>query len=601
MKNNDKGVFRNRMIKTDKTLKLCVAFIIGAALLVSCGSARSLSRKEKAGNHSQTVLTPEQQRKYDYFFLEATRLKAKNEYDSAFELYKHCLAIDPNASSALYEIAQFYLFLNQVNQGQEALEKAVSNEPDNFWYSQALGALYQRLNKKEEGIKLLEAMVTRFPDKQDPIFALLDMYGQQENYEKVLSTLNLLEERIGKSEQISMEKFRIYLQMKDDVKAFSEIESLVAEYPADVRYTTILGDVYLQNGKLDDAYKTYQQALQIEPDNPMALYSMANYYSQTGQTDRYEQQLDTLLLTKKVPVDMKLNIMRQLVVQGEQAKKDSTLIIDRFNRIIEQDTDDSQIPMLYTQYLLSKNMEEEAIPVLEHILQIDPSNTAARMTLLGSALKKSDYDAVIRICKPGIEIDPDKLEFYFYLGLAYYQKEEWDDALIVYKKALEQINDKSNKEVVSDFYSIMGDIYHTKKQMKEAYAAYDSALVYNPNNIGALNNYAYYLSIEKRNLDKAEEMSYKTVRAEPKNSTYLDTYAWILFVKGNYAEARIYIDDAMKNGGDESDVIVEHAGDIYYMTGDVDGALSYWKQAKEMGSESKTLKNKIQRKKYIAE
>ena len=159
----------------------------------------------------------------------------------------------------------------------------------------------------------------------------------------------------------------------------------------------------------------------------------------------------------------------------------------------------------------------------------------------------------------------------------------------------------TRKEVISDFYSIMGDIYHTKKQMAEAYAAYDSSLVYNPSNIGALNNYAYYLSVERRDLDKAEEMSYKTVKAEPNNSTYLDTYAWILFEKGNYAEARIYIDNAMKNDGEKSDVIVEHCGDIYFMTGDVEGALKYWKKALEMGSESKTLKQKIEKKKYIAE
>ena len=133
-------------------------------------------------------------------------------------------------------------------------------------------------------------------------------------------------------------------------------------------------------------------------------------------------------------------------------------------------------------------------------------------------------------------------------------------------------------------------MYHTQKEVKEAYAAYDSALVYNPSNIGALNNYAYYLSVERRDLDKAEEMSYKTVKAEPNNATYLDTYAWILFEKGNYAEARIYIDNAMKSeGGDKSDVIVEHCGDIYYMTGDVDGALTYWKKALEMGSESKYI------------
>ena len=107
--------------------------------------------------------------------------------------------------------------------------------------------------------------------------------------------------------------------------------------------------------------------------------------------------------------------------------------------------------------------------------------------------------------------------------------------------------------------------------------------------------------MERKDLDKAEEMSYKTVKAEPKNSTYLDTYAWILFEKGKYAEAKIYIDDAMKNGGEESDVIVEHCGDIYFMNGEKEEALKFWLKAKEMGCESKTLDKKIERKKYIAE
>ena len=120
---------------------------------------------------------------------------------------------------------------------------------------------------------------------------------------------------------------------------------------------------------------------------------------------------------------------------------------------------------------------------------------------------------------------------------------------------MKQINEKSDKGIASDFYAILGDLYHSKEMHAEAYAAYDSSLVYNPNNIGTLNNYAYYLSVERTNLDKAEEMSYKTVKAEPENATYLDTYAWILFEKKRYTEARIYIEQAMKNGGDSSQVI----------------------------------------------
>ena len=581
--------------------KNSIWLLVAVWTLVSCGTVKS-TREKPAVALAQSSLTPEQQRKYDYFFLEAMRLKEKKDYASAFGLLQHCLDIHPNAASALYEVSQYYMFLHQVPQGQEALEKAVANAPDNYWYSQGLASLYQQQNELDKAVTLLEQMVVRFPAKQDPLFNLLDLYGRQEKYDEVISTLNRLEKRMGKNEQLSMEKFRIYLQMKDDKKAFQEIESLVQEYPMDMRYQVILGDVYLQNGKKQEAYDVYQKVLAAEPDNPMAIFSLASYYQQTGQEELYQQQLDTLLLNKKVTPDTKVGVMRQMIVENEQADKDSTQIIALFDRIMKQEQDDPQIPMLYAQYLLSKNMEAESVPVLEQVVDLDPTNKAARMMLIGAAVKKEDYKQIIKVCEPGIEATPDALEFYYYLAVAYNQAEKPDSVISICKRALEHTTADSKKEIVSDFYSILGDMYHTQKQMKEAYAAYDSALVYNPSNIGALNNYAYYLSVERRDLDKAEEMSYKTVKAEPNNATYLDTYAWILFEKGNYAEARIYIDNAMKSeGGDKSDVIVEHCGDIYYMTGDVDGALTYWKKALEMGSESKTLKQKIEKKKYIAE
>ena len=577
-------------------------------MLTSCGGIRSVrtakttAKADGASLMKETLLSAEQQRKYDYFFLEAMRMKGKNEYDAAFGLLQHCLDINPTASSALYEISQYYMFLRQVPQGQVALEQAVAFAPDNYWYSQGLVSLYQQQNELDKAAALLEKMVTRFPSKQDPLFSLLDIYSRQEKYNDVISTLNRLEKRLGKNEQLSMEKFRIYLQMKDDKKAFQEIESLVQEYPMDMRYQVILGDVYLQNGKKQEAYDAYQKVLAVEPDNPMALFSMASYYEQTGQKELYQQQLDTLLLNKKVTSDTKISVMRQVIAENEQSSaKDSTQVIALFDRMMKQDMDDPQIPMLYSQYLLSKNMEQEAVPVLEQVVDLDPTNKAARLMLVSVAVKKEDYKQIIKVCEPGIEATPDALELYYYLAIAYHQAEQGDSVLSVCNRALEHITPDTRKEVISDFYSIMGDIYHTKKQMTEAYAAYDSALVYNPSNIGALNNYAYYLSVERRDLDKAEEMSYKTVKAEPNNSTYLDTYAWILFEKGNYAEARIYIDNAMKNDGEKSDVIVEHCGDIYFMTGDVEGALKYWKKALEMGSESKTLKQKIEKKKYIAE
>lgn len=553
---------------------------------------------------ADSLLSEEQQRKFDYFFLEATNLKAKGEMDAAFELYKHCISINPNASSALYEISQFYLYLNQVPLGQDALEKAARHDPSNYWYQDALAALYRQQNKNEEALVIYENISENFTGQVqvEALMNLADIYSRLGNTEKQILSLNRLEDILGKNEQISMEKFRIYVQQDDTTKALNEIESLVKEYPLDMRYLTLLGDVYMQQGKTEEGLATFQQVLDSEPNNPAALLSIANYYNQNGEQELYDQQVEKILLNEQVEPAVKVEVMRYLISKSEAEKSDSTYIIGMFDRIIEQDMDDTQVPMLYVQYLLLKKMEDATIPVLEHILQLDPANTAARMTLLGTAIRRNDSDWVIRIAEPALELNPDAIDFAFYLGLAYYQKEQYENALTTYKSALENMPPNTRSEIISDFYSMMGDIYHTIGQPKQMYAVYDSALVYNPENIGALNNYAYYLSLEKRDLDKAEEMSYKTIKAEPNNATFLDTYAWVLFVKGNYSEARIYIDNALQHGdGKESAEVIEHAGDIYYMTDDKEKALEFWQQSLDMGNESKTLKNKIRKKKYIPE
>ena len=587
-----------------KYIQSIVGGLLCVALLASCGTTagtathrRAQTAEPAADPYSQ--LTAEEQRKFDYFFLESIRLKLKKEYDAAYDLLQHCLDICPESAAALYEQAQYCLMLKQPEKGQEILEKAVQIDSTNFWYSQGLVSLYMQRNEQEKAVALLESMTRNFPDRLDPLYGLLDIYNRQNAYDKAIDVLNRLESRSGKSEQLSVEKFRIYVQKKDTESAFREMESLVAEYPTELRYKVILGDVYLQNGRKDEACDIYRSVLAEEPDNAMAMYSLASYYEETGQTDLYRQQLDALLMNRKVSAATKAGVMQQLIVQNEREGKDSAAVIGLFDRILPQETDDTQLHMLYARYLLSKGMTEACKPVLEQVLDIDPTNTAARMTLLGEAVRAEDYEEIIRLCEAGVEANPAMLEFYFYLAIAYNSTDRADDALATCRNALTQVTKESKKEVVSDFYSIMGDIYHSKLQTEQAFAAYDSALIYNPMNIPTLNNYAYYLSLERRDLDKAEEMSYKTIKAEPDNATYLDTYAWILFEKGNYTEARIYIDDAMLSDGEKSSEVVEHCGDIYFMTGDVEEALKFWQKALEMGSRSETLKKKIATKKYI--
>lgn len=581
-------------------------------LFTSCGTLKNKkSHARDAAVELKDPLTYEQRRKFDYYFLEAVRMKQKGDYDAAFQLYTHCLDIYPQSAAVLYEISQFYMFLGQEAKGEEDLKQAVRSDDTNFWYKQTLASYYQSKQDWVKAISVYEDMAQIFPSRLEPLLSLADLYSRTKSYDSLVTTLNRIEELDGKSEQISMEKFRAYLQLENMDKAFSEIQALVDEYPYDMRYRTVLGDVYMSNNRYDEALKVYQDILKEEPDYAPAMVSLATYYQKTGQDSLYNVQLDSILVNENVDTKLKLEFMRQQILKSEQTDKDSTKIISLFETILTKKQPNADVPMLYAQYLITKKMQKESVPVLNKVLELDPENKPARLQLLSYAINENNQDEVIRVATPAIVYNPDAMEFYYYLGLAHYQKDQTDKALEVFKKGVQQINEKSDKGIASDFYSILGDLYHSREMKAEAYAAYDSSLVYNPKNINTLNNYAYYLSVERVNLDKAEEMSFITVKAEPENSTYLDTYAWILFEKGRYTEARIYIEQAMENGGDTSQVIVEHCGDIYFKLGDKGKAVEYWKKALSLDSapddgtpprpekEIKRLKQKIALRKYI--
>ena len=593
-------------------MKMYYILLFLLLFLSSCGTLRNRGRAaDKAATELEDPLTYGERRKFDYYFLEAVRMKQKGDYDAAFELYGRCLEIYPGSAAVLYELSQFYMFLGQERKGEEALKQAVRRDDGNFWYKQTLASYYRQKQDWLKAVTVYEDMAQIFPARLEPLLSLAELYGRTKSYDRLVAVLDRIEELDGKSEQISMEKFRAYLQMDNMEKAFGEIQSLTDEYPYDMRYRTVMGDMYLSVGRNDEALKVYSEILKEEPDYAPAMISLASYYQKTGQDSLYAVQTDSILVNGNVEPGVKMNFMRQLILKSEQTDRDSTKIIGLFEKMMGRKQTTADVAMLYAQYLISKKMEKESVPVLDRVLGIDPENKPARLQLLGYAISRNDPDEVIRVAEPALVYSPDAMEFYYYLGMAHYQKEQTEKALEVFRKGVQQINEKSDKGIASDFYSILGDLYHQREMKAEAYAAYDSSLVYNPKNINTLNNYAYYLSVERTDLDKAEEMSFITVKEEPENATYLDTYAWILFEKGRYTEARIYIEQAMRNGGDKSQVIVEHCGDIYFKLGEKEKAVEMWKKALTIEEptdegtvprpekEIKRLKRKVALKRYL--
>ena len=500
-------------------------------------------------------------KKSDYFYLESLRLKFNNKPTEAFQALEYALTINPFSAAALYEISSYYSVLKQDSLALDALKKAVKYEPDIVEYKLRLAAQYRDSRKFKEAVALYEELIRNDPGNTDLNFNLIELYIRLQDFEAAIQALDNAELVLGMHQMFSLQKYNLYNQLGDSERALSELIKLSEKYPLDSKYLYILGDAYLSQNNPDKALEQYQKAHQLDPLDSMYAISMLNYYNY---------------------------------------KQDDQAINDLFVELMEKHSQEVELHRIYANFLLSQKKQEEARFQFKVVTEMDPEDYDAWQNLLSMALQDSNMEEVISVCNDALIHFQDVPEFYFYKGIALYQQERFQEALSVYQDGLQFIS-SMNRAVASSFYGQIGDIHYQIGDYESAYKSYDKSLEYNENNTLVLNNYAYFLSLESKDLDKAEKMSSKTVQIEPNNPTYLDTYAWIFFKKGNYNLAKFYIESAIAKGGDNPE-IHEHYGDILFKLGNVDQAVKEWETALSLYDENtdkSLLEQKIKNRSYV--
>lgn len=577
-------------------------------LMAACGAARK-------GVTVETAPTPYENRLYEYYYTEAVKQKILGNHDAAYSLLQYCLELNPKSGEALYDLGLYAIYMQNDSLGETYLERAASLEPKNIWYREMLSGYYLSRSEWGKARKCLEEMMHLNPKRSDVMMRLVSLYQNDKKYAEAIDVLNRIETLEGKNLQISMEKYWMYMQLKEKEKAYAELQTLASEYPNDLSYRVVLATQYMANQEMEKAKEILDEVERKEPENQTLLLALMDYAQNIKNDSLYQANLNRLLFGEATDEATKARVLKDYVSQQPQDSLHQAQVRQTFQKVLADPRAGADLWMLYAAYqTMAKDSKDSVAVTLNRVLDLEPDNKLALQELIMINIKKQDFPALIRLCQKGVQYYPEMLVFYYYKGLSHYQLDEQDQAISTFELGLRQEKSPGDEGMISDMFSILGDLYHEQHQNEKAYAAYDSALVYKDNNLGALNNYAYFLSLENRELDKAQKMSYKTVQAEPDNVTYLDTYAWILFLKGKYTEAKIYMDKIVGyyekepqnekekenresiNGG-----VLEHAGDIYYHCNEPDKALEYWKKAQQLEGASDLLEQKIKQKKYIAQ
>ena len=579
-----------------------LGIVVLFALAVSCAGTKNITEQEVANVAVDTPvneLAEQKQKEFEYLFVEALKQKMFGNVQKATQFLSGCLEIDPNSAAAMFELANIHAANNDFVSAELLLEKAVSINSENIWYKHFLAQIYQQQRKFSKAVDIYTELLKNDPENLEYLFSKAVLLANAQRYEEAIATYDELEKKTGINEQITVEKQQLYVAMGEIDKAFDEIEKLIDYAPNEPKYYGLLADLYLEQGDNEKALSYYNKILEMDPDNGFVHFSLANYYLSIGDVEKSYEHTKKGFSSESVDIQNKLQLFMMLTSNPGESKITDEKEEELIQLLIEKHPDEFLVYTVYAENLLKKQKLEEARAALIKALDIQQSDYLLWERVLFIDNDLQDWKGLYEHSNKTIELFPNQPQGYFMNALANLQLEKFDETVKISDEGLDYVVD--NPQLKGNFLMLKGEALYKINNKKEAFKLFDEAVELDPENYIAMNNYAYYLSLDGSNLDKAERMSGKVIERFPDNGTYLDTHAWVLFKKGEYSLAKFYMESAIKNGGETNATLLEHYGDILFMLKKLDEAKEFWEKAKENGGNSEVLLRKIREEKYFEE
>lgn len=577
-----------------------IVFILSSFILFSCGTNKMVgSSKEKriAKSEKKDSISEEKRIEFEFMYIEGLKQKMIGNADNAVQYFNSCLDIDPNSAAVLYEIANIHTQKGDFSSAKALLEKAIKINNENKWYKLLLAQINQNNKQYVEASSIYSELMKSDPDNLDYYYLNALLLTSGEKYDEAIKAYQQIEQKIGFNEQVSLARQQLYRVSGKNKEAYAEIEKLIKFNPSVPEYYGVMADMYKEDGNMAKALEYYNKVLAVDPNNGFVQFSLATYYIQNKDFDKAYEHTKKGFSNPEIEIETKIQLYLMLsTLQGDNKLPDNK--IEELVEIIRvSHPNDSRSYNIIADFLIQKNRLHEARLNIVKALEIDPNTYHIWEQLVMIDNQISDWENMKTDSEKAIELFPSQGLMYVLNAVSYIQVKDYEKALKTLENGQTYIID--NKKLEAQFELYRAEAYYNLKNRDKAYASFERVIVLEPDNFMAMNNYAYYLSVQSEQLEKAEILSGQVIKANPDNSTYLDTHAWVLFKKKEYRLAKFYMETALKNGGNENDVIVEHYGDILFMLNDIEGAVSNWKKSVELGNNSEILKKKIEEKRFI--
>lgn len=566
------------MIKIKKHQYIVLLTVLFALIITKAASAQSNTQQT-----AQNIVKDDSPAKKDreYYFFKGLKEYNGGSKSEAKEAFIKVLEYEPYNDAAYYYLANISLGENDITSGEMLLKKAIEIDSTNFWYKNLLAKIFLSTKKTKEAVEVYEDIIRRFPQRTDIYYNLVNLYISQEDIIKSEETLDKIEQLAGKSESTVMARFNLLRMAQNWDGALKYLTESDKEVHSP-RIETIIGDMYADRYQDSTAIAYYRKALEIQPEYAPAIYGEAELLRRAGKYSMFFNRINSFMRNPSVVSQMKGEYIGQLlqmpnIVQKFRPQMDT--LVDNF---VQAHLLDTTANFIASAYFAQTGNRDKSLQLMKNLTAQYPNNKSVTFQFLTYLYYSQEWKKLDSAATATLTVFPQNTDFIQLAAIAQYQSGQKEKAIETYKK-LEEISLKNNDTAnLLTSYSLLGDIYHEIGNKKMSYLNYKKALKIDPSYNPVLNNYAYFLALENKDLKLAYRMSLITVESEPDNPTYLDTFAWILYLMDKPVEAKTHLKHAMLYGGKESAAILDHYAEVLYTLKEYDLAFIYWNQAKAL-------------------
>ena len=577
-----------------------ILFLVLGLFFTSLESNAQRRKKKKNKNEKTEVkveVTQDDKRKAELYHVEAEKYFLLEDYAKSFVLYQKSLESDPGNATAYYRISQIYVKRGDEEKAIYNIQRAIKLDDTNKYFYLHLADIYTKQTNFTLAAATYETMLETCKNVDEYLFELAALYLYQENYEMALKIYDRVEEKFGINERVIAQKQKLYLKQSNLEKAVAEGQKLIDAYPGEPDYVIMLAEILISNNQSQRAVPYLEDLVKDYPDNARALLMLADHYRKNDNIDKSNIYLNKAFGINDLDIQPKIQVLAGFVQKLPDPEIED-FVLSLGEKIKIAHPDDPRSFEINGELNMRLGNDQQALEDYKKALELGASNFGTWQNVLQTEIKLELYKDAIKDGEQALELFPNQAGICWFLGTAYLIEKEYDLAIEVLERGKKLSG--ANEEFKSFFNAQLGDAYNNVQEHKKSDEAYEAALAFDPDNDHVLNNYSYFLSLRKEKLDLAIKMSTRLVSRNPDNSTYLDTHAWVLFVRGEYKEARVYIEKAI-NDEDVSGTIIEHYGDILFKLGEVDSAVIQWQRAKGMDETSELIDKKIADRKLYEE